>query len=97
VLTAGPISARSERAVSFNRFRSGGFKTKPLVAERAHNLNVYNILPVTTFRTIDLEGKKISGPLFSIFCGKQRVFLTANPGRGVFNIRWGQRVAHVFL
>ena len=31
------------------------------------NLNVLNILPVTTLRTIDLEGKKNSSPLFSIF------------------------------
>jgi hypothetical protein len=33
-----------------------------------------NILPLTTLRTIDLGGKKNSGPLFSIFCEKLRVF-----------------------
>jgi hypothetical protein len=38
------------------------------------NSNVSKILPLTTLRTIDLEGKKISGPLFSIFCAKMRVF-----------------------
>jgi hypothetical protein len=31
------------------------------------NSNVSKILPVTTFRTIDLGGRKISGPLFSRF------------------------------
>ena len=38
------------------------------------NFNVSKILPVTTFRTIDLGGKKNSGPLFSRFCAKQSVF-----------------------
>jgi hypothetical protein len=38
------------------------------------NSNVSNILPVTTFRTIDLAGNKISGPLFSRFCAEQSVF-----------------------
>jgi hypothetical protein len=40
----------------------------------APNSNVSKILPLTTLRTIDLRGKKISGPLFSIFCAKMRVF-----------------------
>jgi hypothetical protein len=31
-------------------------------------------LPVTTLRTIDLGGKKISGPLFSRFCTKTECF-----------------------
>ena len=31
------------------------------------NSHVSNILPVTTLRTIDLEGQKNSDPLFSIF------------------------------
>jgi hypothetical protein len=39
-----------------------------------HNSNVVNILPVTTLRTIDLGGKKISGPLFSRFCTKTECF-----------------------
>ena len=44
-------------------------------AVRHHcNFHVLNILPVTTFRTIDLEGKKSSGPLFSRFCAKESSF-----------------------
>jgi len=44
-------------------------------AVRHHcNFHVLNILPVTTFRTIDLEGKKNSGPLFSRFCGEESSF-----------------------
>ena len=39
------------------------------------NFNVSKILPLTTFRTIDLGGKKNSDPLFSIFCREARVFL----------------------
>jgi hypothetical protein len=54
-----------------------------------HNSNVSKILPLTTFRTIDLGGRKISGPLFSIFWAETRVFLLwtagslrrANPGQ----------------
>jgi hypothetical protein len=38
------------------------------------NSNVSKILPLTTFRTIDLGGGRISGPLFSRFCAKRRVF-----------------------
>jgi hypothetical protein len=34
------------------------------------NSNFFNILPLTTLRTIDLEGKKNSAPLFSRFCVK---------------------------
>jgi hypothetical protein len=41
---------------------------------KRHNLNVLRILPVTTFRTIDLEGKKNSDPLFSRFCAEESVF-----------------------
>src|SRR5271155_164593 len=51
------------------------------VPKRAHvqrgnnaNSNVFKILPLTTFRTIDLGGGKISDPLFSIFCAEARVF-----------------------
>jgi len=37
-----------------------------------------NILPVTTLRTIDLEGKKKSDPLFSRFWAQERVFFEGN-------------------
>jgi hypothetical protein len=47
---------------------------QPRASTPHHNSNVLNILPVTTLRTIDLEGKKNSGPLFSRFCGKLSVF-----------------------
>jgi hypothetical protein len=40
----------------------------------APNSNVSKILPLTTLRTIDLRGKKKSGPLFSRFCAKTRAF-----------------------
>jgi hypothetical protein len=46
------------------------------VGEHA-NFNVSNILPLTTFRTIDLAGGKISGRLFSGFCVETRVFFQA--------------------
>jgi hypothetical protein len=39
------------------------------------NPNVYNTLPATTLRTIDLQGKIFSGPLFSILWAESRVFL----------------------
>ena len=39
------------------------------------NYNVFYILPVTTFRTIDLGGKKNPDPLFSIFCAEMSDFL----------------------
>ena len=38
------------------------------------NSNVINILPVTTLRTIDLEGQKYSDPLLSRFCAELSVF-----------------------
>jgi hypothetical protein len=38
------------------------------------NSHVLKILPVTTFRTIDLEGKKNSSLLFSRFCEELGVF-----------------------
>jgi hypothetical protein len=50
-------------------------KTELQAAGEHRNSNVMNIMPVTTLRTIDLEGKKNSDPLFSIFCGKLSVFL----------------------
>jgi hypothetical protein len=39
------------------------------------NSHVLNILPATTFRTIDLAGKKNSGRLFSGFCAERAIFL----------------------
>jgi hypothetical protein len=44
------------------------------------NSNVSKILPLTTFRTIDLAGRKISGPLFSRFWAETRVFLSLTAG-----------------
>ncbi len=49
-------------------------KMEPQAASAHPNSNVLNILPVTTLRTIDLEGEKNSSPLFSRFCTEQRVF-----------------------
>jgi len=42
-------------------------------ARNHDNSNVSRILPLTTFRTIDLGGKKISDRLFSRFYGETRV------------------------
>jgi hypothetical protein len=42
------------------------------------NSNVSKILPLTTFRTIDLGGRKNIDPVFSIFCAKLSVFFEAN-------------------
>src|SRR5580704_17308440 len=43
-------------------------------ADCLDNPNVLNILPLTTLRTIDLEGTKNSDPLFSIFWVETRDF-----------------------
>jgi hypothetical protein len=51
------------------RFQSGIAGSKP-----ALNSNVLNILPISTLRIIDLEGKKNSSPLFSRFCSKTQRF-----------------------
>jgi len=53
-------------------------KTEPEAARELHNPNVSKILPLTTFRTIDLGGGKISGRLFSRFCAEMRVFFEMN-------------------
>ena len=53
-------------------------KTEPEAARELHNPNVSKILPLTIFRTIDLGGRKISGPLFSRFWAKTRVFFEVN-------------------
>jgi hypothetical protein len=50
------------------------FKTELRAVGEHHNSNVSKILPLTTFRTIDLAGGEISGRLFSRFCAKMRVF-----------------------
>jgi hypothetical protein len=52
-----------------------GSETESHPAKTRRNSNVSKILPLTIFRTIDLGGKKISGRLFSRFCGELRVFL----------------------
>jgi hypothetical protein len=52
----------------------GSSETTPQAFGEHHNSNVSKILPLTTFRTIDLAGGKISEPLFSRFCEKMRVF-----------------------
>jgi len=51
---------------------------EPEAAGKLRNSNVSKILPLTTFRTIDLGGGKISGRLFSRFCAKMRVFFELN-------------------
>ena len=47
---------------------------EPQAARLCDNFHAFNILPVTTFGTIDLGGKKKSGPLFSRFCAKESSF-----------------------
>jgi hypothetical protein len=37
-------------------------KIEPQAIGEPYNSNVWNILPLTTLRTIDLEGRKKSGP-----------------------------------
>jgi hypothetical protein len=49
-------------------------KAEPEASRKSRNSNVSKILPLTTFRTIDLGGGKISGRLFSRFCAEIRVF-----------------------
>ena len=50
------------------------FQTELQAAAEHRNSNDSNILPVTTLRTIDLEGKKNFDPLFSKFCGEMSFF-----------------------
>jgi len=47
----------------------------PKRASEHDNPNVWNILPVTTLRTIDLEGRKNSDPLFFRFWAERRDFV----------------------
>jgi hypothetical protein len=51
--------------------------------ETGDNSNVSKILPLSTFRTIDLGGRKISGSLLSIFCGVSSVFLLGGRWAGI--------------
>jgi hypothetical protein len=53
-------------------------KTEPQAIGHRDNSHVSKILPVTTFRTIDLGGKKNSSPLFSRFCAEMRFFFEVN-------------------
>jgi hypothetical protein len=53
------------------------------------NSNVSKIVPLTTFGTIDLGGKKISGLLFSRFCAEIEIFFQQNPAlRIVQSVAW---------
>jgi hypothetical protein len=45
-------------------------------------------LPVTTLRTIDLEGKKNSDLLFSRFCGEREIFSNENTAPQLVQIGW---------
>jgi hypothetical protein len=49
-------------------------KLKRKAKGKQPNSNVSKILPVTTLRTIDLEGKKNPAPLFSRFWAKNERF-----------------------
>ena len=49
-------------------------KDEPHAAACHRNSHVFYILPVTTLRTIDLGGRKISNSLFSRFCAETDVF-----------------------
>jgi hypothetical protein len=56
------------------------------------NSNVSKILPLTTFRTIDLGGGKIPGRLFSRFCAESRVFLFEQKAQAAEPFREGKPV-----
>ena len=58
-------------------------KTELRAVRHHHNSNDSKILPVTTLRTIDLEDKKISDPLFSRFCPEASVFSDLAKLRGL--------------
>jgi hypothetical protein len=65
-----PEAGKFRPCVFYSLRGSHGFSR----AERPRNPNVSKILPLTTLRTIDLGGKKNSGPLFSRFCAKTECF-----------------------
>ena len=64
-----------------------GLETEPQAARHGDNSHVSKILPVTTLRTIDLGGKKISDPLFSRFCAEMRVFFEQNVAPKYVHVR----------
>ena len=70
-VAASPSNHRERKAPDplSTRFQNGTVRSR-----KQHNLNVSNILPLTTFRTIDLGGRKNPSSLFSRFCAELRVF-----------------------
>jgi len=82
----GAASGQSQRLSPTNPGKGGSLfasftccsKTELQAVGEHNNSNVLNILPVTTLRTIDLGGKKKTGPLFSRFCGELSVFFEGN-------------------
>jgi hypothetical protein len=66
--------ADGRKPFAFGPILTRGSKMESQVVGQCHNFHVFYILPATTFRTIDLEGMKKSGPLFSRFCAKESVF-----------------------
>jgi hypothetical protein len=55
----------------------GSSKMAPQAIAEPCNSHVSKILPLTTFRTIDLAGGRISDPLFSGSWAETRVFFQA--------------------
>ena len=53
---------------------TGELRSRTAGNGRARNSNVMNILPLTTFRTIDLAGRKNPDSLLSIFWEEMEVF-----------------------
>jgi hypothetical protein len=64
-------------------------KMEPQAIGHHANSNVSNILPLTSLRTIDLAGRKISDRLFSRFCAELRVFLRYFLHRNMCNSEHG--------
>jgi len=63
---------------SLRQLRSAASRNQLQAAENQRNSNVSKILPLTTFRTIDLAGRKNSIPLFSRFYAKREFFFDGN-------------------
>ena len=68
------LRARRRAAPERSRRVSRAKFELPRARDYDDNSNVSKILPLTTFRTIDLGGGKIPGRLFSRFCAESRVF-----------------------